>query len=475
VTLPRLAEPNDERDGERGGADRSIHDQLRTGLARAGDGLTAIAVAAPRGPAAALLALDEPAVLWAARDVDDVTCGLGAAVELTGRGPRRFAQIVDAAWSIAPTSAIVGGRSTDVRELAALGLAPRFVGGFAFAPGGATRPGWDGLGDAWFVLPRLTYRRDAERAWLMLIVDRAAADDGERWIAMVDRAIAALRGPVPRVGASTVVPDVAARDAWVAEVGVAVAAINGGELAKVVLARPTEARARGAIAPAAVVAALDDRHPECTRFAIRPRAGGPAFVGASPERLIKRSGRAVASEALAGTIGKQDEGDAARLLASNKDRGEHALVVDAIAATLGARCSSLSVPATPEVRTLRHLHHLRTTIAGTLRGSEHVVALVAAMHPTPAVGGTPTAAAIEFIAAHEPTSRGWYGAPVGWFDAAGDGEFAVAIRSVLIDGDRAEVWAGCGIVADSVPLDELHETWVKQRAVLGALGVEATP
>jgi isochorismate synthase len=472
VTLPRVA-PIERA------ADRSIHDLVRAGLARAGDGLTAIAVPAPRGPAAALLAIPEPAVLFAARDTDDVTAGLGVALELTGRGPRRFAQILDAAWGVAPSTAIVAGRAVDVRELGPLGLAPRFVGGFAFAPGGSggDAGAWRTHGDAWFALPRLTYRRNAERAWLVLVVDRTTAADGDRWIALVDRAIAALRAPVPRTVATSVVPDPQQRDAWLAEVATAVAAIRGGELAKVVLARSSEARAKAPISAAAVVAALDERHPECSRFAIRPRADGPVFVGATPERLVHRAGRAVASEALAGTTNRTDDAaaDAERLLASDKDRGEHAIVVEAIAATLGARCASLAVPATPEVRSLRHVHHLRTTIAGTLREPEHVLSLVEAMHPSPAVGGWPRDAAIGFIAAHEPAPRGWYAAPVGWFDAAGDGELVVAIRSALVDGDRADVWAGAGIVADSEPVAELHETWAKQRAVLGALGVEATP
>jgi isochorismate synthase len=447
-------------------APRSIHDQLRAGLVRVRDGLTAIAMPAPRGPAAGLLALDGPAVLWAARDVEDVTAGIGAAVEIRAAGARRFAAVMEAAWGVAPSAAVIGGRPADPRELAALGIAPRFIGGFAFGPGAT----WPDFPDAWFALPRLTYRCTADRAWLVLIASVTDAPDDCH--ALVDRALDALRAPVPRGGATTVAIDAAGRTAWLAEVAAARGAIAANQLAKVVLARSTPARGR--IEPAAVVAALDDRHPECTRFAIRPRGGGATFVGATPERLIQRVGRAIASEALAGSIARttDDRADAARLLASGKDRGEHAIVVDAIAAALGARCSALSVPPTPAVRTLRHVHHLRTTIAGTLRGSDHVVELASALHPTPAVGGWPTPAALAFIAAHEPAPRGWYGAPVGWFDASGDGELVVAIRSALLDGDRADVWAGAGIVADSEPIAEWDETWIKQRAVLGALGAE---
>lgn len=479
----------------------AIHDQLRAGLRHAGAGLTAIALPAPIAPAAGLLALDEPAVLWAERDTADVTAGVGVAIEIIGRGARRFTDVVDGAWGIAPTTAAIAGRLADPRELAVLGIVPRFVGGLAFGERFGARPvddarGWSGFPDAWFALPRVTYRRGTDRAWLVVVVDAAAAREAERWHALLDEILAALRGPIARATATTVAPDPRARAAWMAEVSAARDAIGAGALAKVVLARSTAVHGR--LAPAAVVAALDERHPECTRFAIRPRAGGPTFVGASPERLIRRSGRAIASEALAGSIARtaavrpmpasggagdaaagartaDDRSDAARLLASAKDRGEHAIVVDAITAALGARCTTLSVPATPAVRTLRHVHHLRTTIAGTLRGPDHVLELARALHPTPAVGGWPTPAAMAFIAEHEPAPRGWYGAPVGWFDATGDGELAVAIRSARLDGDRADVWAGAGIVADSEPAAEWDETWVKLRAMLGALAAEPAP
>jgi menaquinone-specific isochorismate synthase len=438
----------------------AIHDELGAALARIGDGLCAIAIPAPIGAAAGLLAIDDTGVYWGARDSDEVVVGLGAALELRGSGASRFSDLVNATVGV------------NVIDRAS---PPRLFGGAAFTPGAASHAGWSTFGDAWFVLPRLTYRRTADTAWFTLVVDRAAAADRARWHTLVSRAVAALRAPPPRPSRAAVVADAAGYPRWIAGVEAARAAIHRGALEKVVLARPIVAR--GALSAAAIVGALDARHPECTRFAIRPAAGGPIFVGATPERLIQKDGRAIASEALAGSIARGDDpaGEAARLLASGKDRREHAIVVDAIAATLGVRCSTLSVPATPAVRTLRHVHHLRTTIAGTLRDRTHVLALAAALHPTPAVGGWPTAAAIAHLSAGEPAPRGWYGAPVGWFDGAGDGELAVAIRSALIDPahERAEVWVGAGIVADSDPDAEWQELATKQRALLGALGAEA--
>jgi isochorismate synthase EntC len=223
-------------------------------------------------------------------------------------------------------------------------------------------------------------------------------------------------------------------------------------------------------------------------------------VGATPERLIRRRGDDVDSEALAGSIarparaaatappadashpfGAMPEGEgwddralAMALLDSAKDRGEHDLVVKAIEQGLGPWCREMSMPDTPAVRTLRHVIHLHTPVHGTLFAPRHVLALAAALHPTPAVGGTPTAAALSWIATHEPAARGWYAAPVGWFDADGDGELAVAIRSGLIDDASATLYAGAGIVRDSDAAAEWAETEVKLRALSGALGLEET-
>ena len=145
----------------------------------------------------------------------------------------------------------------------------------------------------------------------------------------------------------------------------------------------------------------------------------------------------------------------------------------AIADALAAAGAEVVIPDEPGVRALRHVLHLHTPIRATLREPRHLLELAARLHPTPAVGGTPTAEAVRWIAAHEPAPRGWYAAPVGWFDLDGNGELAVAIRSGVVAGDRAHLWAGAGIVAGSDPDRELAETDVKLRAMLGALGVSA--
>jgi isochorismate synthase EntC len=162
------------------------------------------------------------------------------------------------------------------------------------------------------------------------------------------------------------------------------------------------------------------------------------------------------------------------LLASTKDRREHELVVQAIRAALEGD-AEVDAPSEPAVRVLRHVVHLYTPFRARLRTPRHVLELAERLHPTPAMGGTPRQFAIDWIRTREPVARGWYSAPVGWFDLDGNGEFAVAIRAGVLAGNRAHLWAGAGIVAGSDPARELAETEIKLRAILGALGVTGEP
>lgn len=274
------------------------------------------------------------------------------------------------------------------------------------------------------------------------------------------RFVPAARRPLPTF-APAPLPAIRAadgdRDGYRSGVAAAVRAIQSGELAKVVLARRVRVDCAGPIDPLAVFARL--AAPGVTRFLFR--RGDAAFVGASPERLIAKRGRFIETEALAGSA------TAAAQLGA-KERAEHALVVDAIADALAPLCIELVVPPAPTARALRHIVHFATPIRGQLRHERHILELAAALHPTPAVGGVPRAAALDFIRAHEPSPRGWYAGPVGWYDGRGDGELTVALRSAVIRGATAHLYAGAGIVAGSDPDAELAETDLKLRTILEA-------
>jgi isochorismate synthase len=197
-------------------------------------------------------------------------------------------------------------------------------------------------------------------------------------------------------------------------------------------------------------------------------------VGASPETLLVVAGGRLRTEALAGSIPRHgdDASEIRELSTSDKDRREHAFVRDAIVAALQPLTTDVRWPAEPAIKTLRHVHHLTTPIEATLRESAHVASLAGRLHPTPAMAGWPTADARRFIRDHEGWSRGWYASPIGWFDAAGDGVFAVGIRSALIDATGAWVYAGAGVVHGSDAALECKETRAKQAGMLAALGVE---
>ena len=262
------------------------------------------------------------------------------------------------------------------------------------------------------------------------------------------------------------------RPAWRRQVAAAIDRIRKGQLRKVVLAQSLSIELGKPVAVADALARLGDIYPSCYRFLFEPATGG-SFFGATPEQLVTVRGRAVETEALAGSIGRgetraEDEWLATELRDSEKNTHEHELVVEAIQRQLAALTDDTET-SEQGVRQLANVQHLRTPIRATLPHEEHVLSLVEALHPTPAVGGLPPERALETIRETEAFERGWYAAPVGWFDADGNGAFAVAIRSAVTRGTQARLFAGAGIVRDSDPDVEWDELQLKYRPVLDEL------
>ncbi|HTG48520.1 MAG TPA: isochorismate synthase, partial [Actinomycetota bacterium] len=249
--------------------------------------------------------------------------------------------------------------------------------------------------------------------------------------------------------------------------------IEDGELRKVVLARTIEVEAGRTLDPRRLAHRLRAVDPAATTFAV-PVPGG-TLVGASPELLVSRNGLRVHANPLAGSASRsgdpaRDRAFAQELAASAKDREEHRLVVEDVAAVLGPLCTELAWDPEPVLLETPNVWHLSTRFRGVLADpAPDVLELVAALHPTPAVAGTPRPAALAAIRELEPFDRGTYAGPVGWVDATGDGAWAIALRCAVLDGQRATLYAGAGIVAGSVPEAELDETARKFRAFLDAL------
>lgn len=338
------------------------------------------------------------------------------------------------------------------------GPPPALFAALPFDPAAPADALWGELGQGSLILPRWTWEEQGGRAWLRLAVEdpegQAEALRAE-WAAICAAAPAGAGATAPPIAAPV---DAAAWDQQIAEV---LAQIAAGSLQKLVLARAARYALPAPVADQVALARLAATQPGCTVFGIR--RGGATFLGATPERLLARAGRRVEADALAGT-GASPDG----LLASEKDRWEHQLVVEAIAASLGPRCASLSWPAAPEVVRLRDLCHLRSPFSGLLAGEDPARALADRLHPTPAVGGAPREAALALIRRLEQAPRGLYAGPVGWLDRAGDGALWVALRSGLLRGATLHLFAGVGVVAGSTAAAELAETRRKLAAMEAA-------
>jgi menaquinone-specific isochorismate synthase len=259
---------------------------------------------------------------------------------------------------------------------------------------------------------------------------------------------------------------------WKAAVASAVARINGGELDKVVLARDVIAHVEGELDVRYLIQQLVDQYPTCWTFVVQN------LFGSTPELLVRRTGDLVTSRVLAGTVKRRADGSsdaelASTLLRSEKDLSEHEYAVHSVARALAAHCTDLEVPEQPHVLELTNVQHLATDITGQLAIEAPILALVASLHPTAAVCGTPTERAKTVISELEGMNRKRYAGPVGWFDHRGDGEFGIALRCAEINAEEKTVraFAGCGIVAGSEPDLELAESMAKLTPVRNALNI----
>ncbi|MFB6157047.1 MAG: isochorismate synthase MenF [Haloferacaceae archaeon] len=444
-------------------------DEVRTGL------VSRAVEIAPPAPRAVVDDASTPRTVWDPPEGPTVVAG-GAAATVETDGPARFDAVRGAAASLLSSGDVHAGTEA---------ACPRLFGGFAFHDDGSERPPWAAFPAARFVLPRVQVTYTDRGTWLTV---NAVGDDVTPEVVedRVDRErdrVAALPDPGPvrdppgicdRTRTTT-------RADWRRGVAAAVERIRAGDLRKVVLAQGLEARLERPLSLPDVLARLDDTYPDCYRFLVEPadeRAGGsddpvPGFFGATPERLVRLHGRTVSTGALAGTTGRgetpaEDEWLSEELMNDEKNVHEHELVAEAIRDQLSPFAAGVRT-GERRVRRLATVQHLFTPISATLDGDAHVLDLVEALHPTPAVGGLPPERALETIRDSEPFDRGWYAAPVGWFDAAGNGEFAVAIRSAVADRDEVTMFAGVGIVADSDPDREWDEVQLKYRPILDEL------
>jgi isochorismate synthase len=341
-------------------------------------------------------------------------------------------------------------------------LGPIAVGGFAYRPDRDPSGPWSGFPALLLRVPALGVTRVRGRTFAI-----AAAAGAE---ALLELAQAGVRAPAAR---RLTVTSVRNPVAWTAAVETAASRLRSGEAAKVVLGREVVARGDGVVSAGMVARALRSAYPSCFTYLVTG-ADGTAFAGASPELLIRRSGRRAFSQPMAGSVARgateaDDDRLARQLEASVKDNAEHRLASDFVVEALRPFAETVSARP-PEVARFTNIQHLATAVtAELLDPPADALELAAALHPTPAVGGWPRAAADALIDELEGMERGWYAGAVGWIDSRGDGEFAVALRCGLLWEDGARLYAGVGVMPDSDPARELEETELKFKALLQAL------
>ncbi|MCH1865167.1 isochorismate synthase MenF [Nocardioides sp. CFH 31398] len=369
--------------------------------------------------------------------------GWGSAAEIATSGPGRFDD-ADAWWADLVATAVVRD------EVHVPGTGPVAFGSFAFA---------DSPGSSVLVVPEVLVGRRGNDAWLTTV--------GRSSIAAPRLGVTEAPQPPAEVTFSDGALD---GEAWMSAVASAVARIEAGEVDKVVLARDLLATAAEPVDVRWMLRRLATAYPMCWTFHVE------GLVGATPEMLVRRDRGLVTSRVLAGTIRRtgDDEHDlalAAALARSSKDLEEHEYAVRSVADALRPHCSSVNVPESPFVLHLPNVMHLATDVAGNVHDAREVssLRLAAALHPSAAVGGTPTDAAVGVIGELESMDRGRYAGPVGWIDAAGDGEWGLALRSAEVSGPLVRLFAGCGIVAGSDPEAELAEAQAKFVPVRDAL------
>jgi isochorismate synthase len=439
------------------------------------------------------------AAYWERPQDGAVIVGMGATQQITLQG------IAPSAWVFGEARREWQRLITGARTFGDVSGGPLLLGGFAFDPLRPATDAWSGFPSGLLTLPRLLYRQAGARASITYSVVLPPGTATERaFRTLRDTWLASLAGPGVRgqgaeaerdeahtqqgvngqVRAGGVPPrpqrpapapqqrESSKPDPWQQLVAGAAQDIRDGQLEKVVLARQVRLPAEAVVDAATALARL--RRETTTGLIFAVASAGRCFLGATPERLVRLQGGQVQTAALAGSRrrGATATEDAAleqELLRSSKDRWEHAIVARELTDGLGAAGVELAPTPRSVVLKLGSVQHLYTPLGGSVDGGCTILDLLERLHPSPAVGGYPRAEALAWIRGREGIDRGWYAGPIGWMDTDGNGDFAVGIRSALLDRYGALLFAGCGIMGDSRPEDEFGESELKLRPMLAAL------
>ncbi len=408
---------------------------------------------------------------WEKPDQDIGLCAGEALLTLTADGPSRFTQLSRMIQTWQNRSFVYPNDLPDQ---------PLFVGGFSFYDEFQGNR-WNDFHNGLFTIPSWLYFRKGDKGFAtinLLITPASQREQVENQIIQQFRLWfkdKSSQSSTRESGAQNSQITADDPESWKAKVKDITGKIKSGEFEKVVLARSVRLKTERQADPAVLLQDLREKYPNCYQFWIQPRKG-KSFFGSTPERLAAFHNGHIVTESLAGSISrdadeKRDAQLANELRLSQKDQSEHRFVVEAIVERLRQYTAELYAPDEPRILRYPNVQHLYTPITAQMKEDVYPLDVIGNLHPTPAVGGLPRQEALDLIRQLETFERGWYAGPIGWLDRSGNGEFSVAIRSALLEKNDVEIYAGCGVVADSDPQAEWEETELKLIPLLTAFQV----
>jgi len=413
----------------------------------------------------AALSTEENRWFWGNRDKGFWLVGSGCSVMVPMDGQMPMGNILTQQFNVFDNALV---QKPDVR-----GVGPVMMGGMRYDSATPRDNIWTCFPDALFVLPKILVTWVNDQVWLTFneLMHPSLIEPPNPRVILDDTIRDQADGLFSTDQPPTLYETEDTWEQWNSGVGRILCLIGKKEVSKVVLARKKTLHSAEPFSVTLAISRLSRDYPECSVFGFQQSED--SFVGATPEQLVKVESGILNVSCLAGTAPRgsnfrQDQEIRNRLMHNPKERGEHSVVVKMISETLSEFCEDLQWSDQPEVIQLKDIQHLSTTFEAKLSGQSHILEVLSKLHPTPAVAGTPTDKALRVISQLEG-DRGWYAAPVGWFDSSGDGEFRIAIRSALISDDKAVLFAGCGIVAGSDPSEEFREAVLKIRPLMDAL------
>ncbi|WP_080875088.1 isochorismate synthase [Oceanobacillus timonensis] len=414
-----------------------------------------------------------PRTFWSSADEDFQMAGAGHAVELSVDASKNRYQQVEEDWNALLKNAVI----SNPYHTSGTGVVA--MGGFSFDPLKPQTKLWENFPSNHFSIPNYiltqtdgNYYLTTNRLLIPGEEDETVREELQKHRqTLLDQTVYQESTHVLRVQSKKEI----APEQWKETIQKATNVMKHTTIDKIVLAREVRLRFHQSANIPDILNRLVDTQSNSYVFAYE--MGEDCFLGATPERLVKVKGEDVLSTCLAGTAPRgntmeEDEAIANHLFEDPKNREEHDYVVQMIRSTMEAYCTDVTVPDEPAVHQYKTLQHLYTPVRAKLKKNHHIFSIISGLHPTPALGGTPREDALAFIRDNELLDRGWYGAPIGWVDSNKHGEFAVALRSALVQQDEASLFAGCGIVEDSIPESEYEETKIKLMPMLSVLGVD---